>query len=404
MTKPRRRQAGEGGISEYTTKAGPRYLIKYAAPDDDGGKRWILKRGYRSRKAAAEALREQIGKIADGTHVMSSRVTVGAHFGEWLDGLRLAPSTVASYRKNVRLHIVPHIGDLQLQQLTGTRLTKLYRHLELAGRADKKDGGLFARTVRYIHTIVHKALATAVRDGRLAINPADKATPPSAKEAAAPEMHVWTGEQLRAFLDWSQSTDDDLHVAWLVLAMTGMRRGEALALQWRDVDFDASTIAVRRSVTVVKTKGKGEELAVGTPKSNKPRVIDIDPQTLAALRAHRKTLGTISLALARDDAPVLGTLDGEIRHPERFSVRFKNRLAQARRKLGGDALPEIRLHDLRHTHATLLLRAGEPVKVVSERLGHANPMITLTVYAHVMPGMQREAASKFAALVYGGAS
>ncbi|HEY3715125.1 MAG TPA: site-specific integrase [Jatrophihabitantaceae bacterium] len=402
MTKPRRRQSGEGGISEYKTKAGPRYLIKYAAADEDGGRRVVLKRGYLTRKAAAAELREQLGKIADGTHVLPNKVTVGEHLAEWLDGLRLAESTVASYRKNVRLHVSPHIGDLRLDQLTGTRLTKLYRQLEQSGRADSKEGGLSARTVRYIHTIVHKGLAVAVRDGRLAVNPADKATPPSAKEAAAPEMHPWTDGQLRAFLDWSKA-GDEMYVAWLLLAMTGMRRGEALALQWRDIDFDAGTIAVRRSATLVKIKGQGERLVVSAPKSGKPRVIDVDPQTLAALRAHRKTIGTLSLALARDDAPVLGTVDGAVRHPERFSLAFKNRVARARKELGEDALPTIRLHDLRHTHATILLLAGVPVKVVSERLGHASPMITLTVYAHVMPTMQREAATKLAAMVYGGA-
>lgn len=158
---------------------------------------------------------------------------------------------------------------------------------------------------------------------------------------------------------------------------------------------------MRRSVTLATTKGKGEQLVIGAPKSSKPRVIDIDPKTLAVLRAHRKTMGTIGLTLASDEALVLGTLHGEVRHPERFSVRFNNRLVQARRTLGDDGLPRIRLHDLRHTHATLLLRDVQPVKVVSERLGHASPMITLSVYAHVMPGMQREAASRFATLVFG---
>jgi integrase len=400
MTKPRRRQAGEGGISEYQTKAGKRFLIKYAAPDDDGGRRPVLKRGYLSRKAAADALREQLGKIADGTHVLPNKVTVAAHFAEWLDGLRLEPTTVASYRKNVRLHVVPHVGALRLEQLTGTRLTKLYRHLEQSGRADGK-GGLSARTVRYIHTIVHAGLGAAVRDGLLARNPADAAVPPTAKEAESPEMHPWTAEQLRAFLDWSQRTEDADYPAWLLLAMTGMRRGEALAVQWRDVE--ASAVAVRRAAKLIKVKGEGERLIVGRPKSGKSRVIDLDPQTLAVLRAHRAYLATISLALARDDALVLGTLDGQVRHPERFSRTFRSRLTAARRELGEDVLPEIHLHDLRHTHATLLLRDGAPVKVVSERLGHASPMITLSVYAHVMPGMQREAAASFAAMVLGGA-
>jgi hypothetical protein len=148
MTKPRRRQAGEGGISEYTTKAGPRFLIKYTAPQEDGSRKVVLKRGYMTRKAAGEALREQRTMIATGTHVLSNKVTVGQHLEEWLDGLRLSPSTLASYRKNVRLHLTPAIGTLRLDQVTGTRLTALYRTLETSGRADGQ-GGLSPRTVRY---------------------------------------------------------------------------------------------------------------------------------------------------------------------------------------------------------------------------------------------------------------
>jgi integrase len=402
MTKPRRRQAGEGGISEYATKGGPRFLIKYRYTREDGSAAVALKRGYLTRKAAAAALREQLGNIDRGTHVASTKVTVSEHFTTWLDGLRREPSTVASYRKNVRLHVDPHLGALRLEQLTGTRLTRLYHQLEKSGRVDG-NGGLSARTVRYVHTIIHAGLGAAVRDGLLAVNPADKADPPSAKAAKSPEMHPWTVEELRAFLDQRSKAGDELLIAWSLLASTGMRRGESLGLRWGDVDFDGSRLSVRRSATVVKHKGAGEEIIIGTPKSGKARTVDLDPQILAALKAHKAAAGTLALALARDDAYVLGNLDGSVRHPERFSRRFVAAVVTARKALGEDVLSKIRLHDLRHTHATLLLRDGEAVKVVSERLGHANAMITLGVYAHVMPGMQAGAAARFGALLAGGA-
>lgn len=400
MSRPRRRQAGEGGISAYQTKAGERFLIKYTTTGEDGSPRVVLRRGFPTRKAAAAALGDVNAEIRRGMYVVPSKVTVAEYLAEWLDGLRLAPSTVASYRKNVRLHVVPYIGTVPLAQLTGTRLTTLYRQIEQDGRADG-GGGLSPRTVRYVHTIVHAGLKAAVRDGRLAINPADKATPPSAREAKSPEMHTWDAEELRGFLDWTAAREDELRPAWLLLAMTGVRRGEALALRWRDVDFDNGTISVQRSAALVKVKGEGERIVIGPTKSGKPRVIDVDPQTLAALKTHRAAQAELLFAFARDDALVLGALDGAVRHPERFSRAFCYRVAAARKALGVDALSMIRLHDLRHTHATLLLRAGQPVKVVSERLGHASPMITLGVYAHVMPGMQRAAADKFAAMIYG---
>jgi hypothetical protein len=173
MTKPRRRQAGEGGISEYATKAGPRFLIKYGYTRQDGSNAIALKRGYSTRKAAGAALREQLANVDHGTHVAPSKVTVAEHFATWLDGLRKEPSTIASYRKNVRLHVTPHIGELRLEQLTGTRL---YHQLEQTGRVDG-NGGLSARTVRYVHTIIHAGLRAAVRDGLLLVNPARQGRP-----------------------------------------------------------------------------------------------------------------------------------------------------------------------------------------------------------------------------------
>src|SRR4051812_6558037 len=169
----------------------------------------------------------------------------------------------------------------------------------------------------------------------------------------------------RGILGWAGDHDSDIAMAWRLLAFTGMRRGEALALRWRDVDLDAGRVAIRRSVGVVKDKGKGEQLVEGATKTGQSRVVDLDAGTVAALRAYRAVRGSVALDLVRDTALVLGTLDGRHLHPERFSRQFVDHVRQA---LGEELLPVIRLHDLRHTHATLLLAAREPVKVVSERL------------------------------------
>ncbi len=397
----RRRQAGEGSIAAYATKAGQRFLIKYTVTEPDGTRKAILRRGFATRRLAADALREQLGSVDRGTHVAPSKVTVGEHFTRWLDGLRRGPTTVASYRKNVRLHVIPYIGDVKLAQLTGTRLTAMYRELESSGRRDTMSGGLSARTVRYVHTIVHSALAAAVEDNLLAVNPATKAKPPTAKEAKAPEMHTWDSDQLRTFLEWAQRERPELYPAWLLLAMTGMRRGEALAVRWGDIDFEASTLAVRRSVVLVKEKGTGQRLEIGPPKTGRSRVIDLDAQTLQTLKSHRAQRGSVSLRLAHDDAYVLGRWDGGLRHPERLSREFVRQLASAARGLGDAMPPVIRLHDLRHTHATLYLRAGVHPKIVSERLGHASIAITMDVYSHALPTMQKEAAEQVAALIYG---
>lgn len=399
-TKRNRRQAGEGTISEYQTKAGPRYLIKYK--DDLGAVK--LKRGYPTRTAAAEALGDINADLRRGQYVDPSKMTLGAWLDEWLTGLRLSPSSMASYRKNVRLHVQRHLGTVPLNKLTGPRITALYRTLETTGRADHKAGtGLSARSVRYVHTILKAALESAVLNGKLAKNPATLASPPSAIEARAPEMHPWTAQQLNTFLIWAADKRADIFPAWHVIAFTGMRRGELLALRWRDVDLDAARISVRRSLTPVRTKGEGLQLIEGATKTGKGRTVDLDPRTVEVLRGHRIARGSLALQLVRDDAHVFADEEGHPLHPDRFTRRFTDSEASCARKMGESALPTVRLHDLRHTHATLLLGAGVPVKVVSERLGHANATITMGVYQHVMPGMQQEAATRFAALIAGGA-
>ena len=402
MVKHRRRAPGEGGISTYQTKHGERFLIKYQAPTADGlGTRTVLRRGFVSRAAASAELRRVLADADKGIHIEPAKVTFAAYLNDsYLPSVRLKPSTESSYRKNLRLHVVPHIGDVPLRSLTGQRLTALYRKLETEGRADG-TGGLSPRTVRYVHVIIRKALSEAVENGLIATNPADKAKPPSSSQAKAPELRYWTPAQLKRFLAWSEEDEDDLFVAWQLLSGTGARRGEALALKWGDLDLTAGTVAIRRSAVVVKTFGAGERIDIGSPKNDRARVVNIDTRTVSALKAHRSLLAGIDLRLARDDALVLPARDGGVRHPERFSRTFGYRLTRARKHLGADAPPAIRLHDLRHTHATALLLAGVHPKVVQERLGHSTIGITLDVYSHVVPALGKDAADMFAASVWG---
>jgi integrase len=130
-------------------------------------------------------------------------------------------------------------------------------------------------------------LGDAVKQGRLSIDPTDRSTPPSPSEARPPEMQAWTAPELARFLRWADAQDPDLALGWRLLAATGMRRGEALALRRRDVDLDAGRLAVRRSVGVVKAKGAGERLVKGPTKTGRTRVVDLDSGTVAALRAYR---------------------------------------------------------------------------------------------------------------------
>jgi integrase len=355
---------------------------------------------WATKEEALAWLHDQQAEGRKGTYVEPSKQKLGDYGAEVIAGLRLKPQTRASYVKNWRNHVEPYpLASLPLGQVTGAKLTAHYRLLETSGRKDHREGeGLSARTTRYLHTTIHRVLRQAVMDGLLARNPADLATPPTASEAKPPEMTCWSAAQLAAFLSWARENAAN-YPLWHVLAHTGKRRGEALAARWRGFNADEGTLTVRRSAGMVRTKGKGAEMVEGDTKTSKPRVIDLDPATVAVLKAWRKERGSLALQLARDDALIFGDLEDAHRNGEHVSRQFARDIARCREALGEDALPVIRLHDLRHTHATLLLTAREPVQVVSQRLGHASPVITMTVYAHVLPGSQREAAERFAAMV-----
>ena len=392
----KRRSPGEGSVWPYQTKAWERWAIGHPS----FGTRRNVSGWGKTKRTAQQALRDMLTDASRGELVDPSRQPTGAYLDEWAAGLRLAPSTIASYRKNIRLHITPALGTVPLAGLTTERIDRLYRDLERGGRADHREGeGLSPRTVRYVHTILSAALGAAVKTRRLARNPAAAASPPTAKQAKAPEMHPWTAGQLGAFLGWAREHAQAGFPLWHVLAFTGMRRGEALALRWRDVDLDAATARVRRSAGMIRNAGEGAGVVEGDTKSGKPRLVDLDAPTVAVLRVHKRERGALALQLARDDALVFGDIEGRHRNPEHVSRQFARDVERCSGELGNDALPGIRLHDLRHSHATVLLTAGVPVHVVSQRLGHTSAVVTMTVYAHVLPGSQRDAADRFAALV-----
>jgi integrase len=200
----------------------------------------------------------------------------------------------------------------------------------------------------------------------------------------------WTADELAAFL--AAVASELLSAIWRLSAMTGMRRGEILGLRWTDIELDAARLSVRHAVVAV-----GYEMVESTPKSHRARVIDLDAGTVAQLRAHRQRQDEERAEWGADYEDrdlVVAKENGEPIHPHTFSQSFERLIAKA-------GLRPIRLHDLRHTHATLALKAGVPVKVISERLGHESPAFTLKQYAHVIPGMQAEAAAPVAAMIDG---
>lgn len=365
------------------------YVVIEIDRGTDGSRRQKWHGGYRTRREAEAARARLVNEVNTGLYIPPT----GSSFRDWVEDnwlstirSQLKPSTWDSYSRNMKLHILPIIGGVKLKSLTPSHLDKLYADLAKSGSENKR--GLAPKTIRYIHTTIHKALSDAVRAGLIGLNPAERANPPRVR-AHAIELNAWTAEQLGQFI---QSAEDDrFYVAIRLAAMTGMRRDEILGLMWKDIDFDHSRLSVRRNLVSV-----AYQLSISTPKTHQARVIDLDIETVELLRKHRVAQGNEASYWGEGyerSEYVFTREDGSHIHPEALSDRFES----LERKCPG--LPVIRFHDLRHTHASIALAAGIPMKVISERLGHETPAFTLKQYAHVLPGMQAEAASAIAALV-----
>jgi integrase len=372
------------------------YVVVDETADGKRRRRWhsdpATGSAFTTRRAADEYCASLVVATGQGTYVTPSHLTTGQWLTRWLDAAtdRLRPSTWASYEKNLRVHVLPTLADVPLQQLTTHHLDELYARLRREGRATTrgKGEGLSPRTVRYVHTIVRAALKDAARKGLVVRNVADQATPPAARQPGG-GMATWTAPELARFV--AGTTDHPLHPVLVLLAMTGMRRGEALGLRWSDVDLDRGRVYVSR--TVGKVAGRVVEGDTKTAAGR--RSVALDPQLVELLDQHfqhqaaeRDLVGVGYV----DRGLVFASPTGDYLYPEGVSRLFKD----LSRELG---LPVIRLHDLRHTWATLALQAGVHPKVVQERLGHSTVTVTLQTYSHVLPAMHDEAAATVANLV-----
>ncbi len=355
----------------------------------------VHRRGFKTKAEALDALDEVKRQVHGGTFVEPTKQTVGQYLKEWLVTIEptVRPSTHHSYDRNMRVHVIPAIGDVPLQSVDGGTLNRLYADLLATGNKGHRAGeGLAPRSVAYIHTVIHRAFKDAVRWSRLTRNPADAADPPKPSSAHA-AMVTWTADEVADFLDRCRSYGDRHWPLWTLLATTGMRRGEALGLRWSDVDLDTGIASVSQTVIAVK-----HETRFGSPKTaHGVRTVDLDERTVMAFRDQRRTQLEERLAIGsgwRDHDLIFCKVDGDPLHPERVSREFQRRIERWN-------LRPITLHGIRHTWATLALRAGVHPKVVQERLGHATIGITLGTYSHVQAGMQRDAAEQVAGMIFG---
>jgi len=371
-----------GHIKKVLNKNGSTsWHIVVDSPPGPGGKRRQKTGTYRTRKEAERAVNELIKEFRSGTY-RDEAITVAIYLDQWLAGkLSIRASTRRSYAHHIDGYLKPYLGHVRLVDLRAGHIAAMQAELRANGRPGPT-------TIRLIHATLRGALNQAVRRDLLTVNPANHVEQAPAAHAA---IAVWSPAQVQEFLLLTQ--DDRLGALYHLYAYRGLRRGEAIGLRWADIDLDAGTMRIQRQVVE-----SGSAIEFGPPKTKTgARTVSLDKETIAVLRSQRARQNTERLAwgeLWSNDDLVFSNEDGTVLRPSRVSRRFERLIREA-------GLPRIRLHDLRHTSASVGLQAGESLKEVSARLGHSTIVITADTYAHISPELARESAERLARLVRG---
>lgn len=352
--------------------------------DDRGRRRQQEVGGFRTKKDAQAALNEALADRQRGTYSPPSKTTVREFLDEWHDGARteLALTAWTNYGQIIRRNINPYLGSKRLTDLSPIDVKRWHGTLLESGKRD--GGGLSVASVKLAHRILRRALADAVRWNLIVTNPAAATRVPKGEPK---ELTVWSADDARRFLD--ALADDRLIGLWTLALHTGLRRGELAGLRWSDVDLDAGTLTVAQQRTTAN-----HQVVITTPKAKSQRQLLLAPATVAALRSHLNRQRQERLALGpdwTDSGYVFVDEAGVEYHPHRFTKMFED----AVKKTGA---PKIRLHDTRHTMASLALEAGVHPKVVQEQLGHSAIAVTLDTYSHVPQAVRRDSTDKIAGL------
>jgi integrase len=363
------RQSANGEGTVYARKNKQGKVIGYRGSyfASDGKRRHV---SGKTKTEALVALRKATVDRDGGLIFEVENITLAEYLHRWLDSpvktKNLKPITVEQYEQQIRVHIVPSLGRVKLRTLSPELVQDFYD--------SKIAAGLKPSSVRYIHAVLHNALEHAHKRRLIPDNVASKTDPPKVRP---PEIQPLDAEQAKTLLDASRT--EPLGSLYTVAATAGLRIGELLALRWTDVDLEQGVMRVSR--TLSRTKG-GPRFT--TPKNGKGRSVTLTKQAVEALRSHRKAQTEARLRLGtlwEDNGLIFASETGKSLTRDFVDRKsFKPLLKRA-------GLPKIKLHDLRHTCATLLLSRGVHPKYVQELLGHASIVMTLNRYSHWIPSM-----------------
>ncbi|MHA6622890.1 tyrosine-type recombinase/integrase [Pseudonocardia sp. DLS-67] len=441
MSTSQNRKRSRRGISGTVYPRGRKwaYLIDLGPDALTGERRRDSRSGFLTEDEAWEALAEANTKLRASTYVKNSPRTVQQFLDEWLTAIKISvkPTTHSNYSSYAKYYVIPIIGNRKLQDISTETINRLYAHLLEEGRRSRDTnstmhdvwrsgmakgaepsprelataakvsysagvrarqrfragrlprpratGGLEPRSVQSIHIMLNRAFSDAVKWQYADVNPVKGA----ARIRRSRKRHnVWTPEQLKRFL--ATARDDRLYAMWLMFATTGIRRSEVAGAPINLLDLTARTLTVFETRVVANGKAQASD---GKSERSR-RVLALDRQTAAALTTHLQMLETERRAFEddyRDHGLLVCWADGRPIHPDTITEQFNRLVDRA-------GVPPIRLHDVRHTYATMALRAGVNPKIVSERLGHATVAFTLDTYTEDVPELHHDAAETVSSL------
>jgi integrase len=371
-----------GSIRPYQTKKeGKMWLYELEIGKDENGKRKKKKKlGFKTKKEAKESLVKAEVEMQEGMYIKNEK-SLGEVMDFWLDNYakeNTTPKTFSGYENIIRNHIKPKLGKKKIKDLTSANLQKYYK--------DKLET-LSPQSVKHHHRLISKVLNDAIGWQFVARNVAVGAKPPSAKKV---DMQTLNAHEVELLLRAAKESSMYYPVIFTA-THTGMRRSELLGLRWKDVDFENKTLYVSQTITEVNGKYHFNTRT----KNGEGRSITMTNALVELLKKHKAEYNVVKLQLGQAHNPhdlVFCNSNGNIITPSELTRHYKRAIKKA-------SIPDIRFHDLRHTHATLMLQQQVHPKIVQERLGHSTISITLDTYSHVLPNMQKDAVDQFEKLL-----
>ncbi|WP_280770078.1 tyrosine-type recombinase/integrase [Salipaludibacillus daqingensis] len=355
-------------------KEGNSWYYVFSLKDSNGKRKQKKKRGFKTKKAAQQALTESLNSYNKGSFIEPSNACYNDYLTEWFDTKKntIGIQTAQVYEIYLNKRVIPSLGDYKLSELSTMQIQSFINKLH--------EEGLSRSTIKKNYEIIRNSLEHAVDYDLLTKNVSLKVKLPRVTQK---EMNVWNEKELTQFLEVAK--EDQMNMVFFLALMTGMRQGEILGLRWKDIDLNKRLLSIKQTLT-----HDGKTFLTGAKTKSSLRTIYLSKITVKALQSHKAKISKQKESLEAiytDYDLVVCSNHGTPLNPANVRRSLNQLIVEAK-------VPKIRFHDLRHTHATSLLSKGINVKVVSERLGHSNIKITLDTYSHVLPTMQEDVMQK----------